>query len=808
MCILCKDTFSRSDILKRHFQKCSIRRGNPTGATHLSYSHSHLRKNPNGSKKGPMSDPDSTKDNGSPKTLPSNAESTFVNSNMTGLGISGFSDSYQTMSTPVSRSNSTKKYGNNSGNRDRRSLNGLGPLVFPGGNYTLPSEHISPSSLSTSAASTPLDITRHSDSGQFSQSGTPEQITSRQNSYVNGMSSATLNQRNLHYAQFVESPHVQGNHFDWSGAFQPEVSDSYMNFQSANNDHPVIKSESHVAESAFPPAEDSQSEAPFAGLFEGSFLAVDGTAEDFHIWNYDDSQIDAYISKSSQLIAFCLPDSIDMGKITSAEHEDLQRWLAPDNIRHFLDQYSNFQGHWPIIHVPTFNPFQVYEGLLLVMICIGAVYSDRMSLPQVRALMAYVRAGIERSARIFKLLDDGRPILDINDFDHQQIFEELKAFFMIEMLSTWHGDPIQRQNSRNGYGKVVSLARKLRMLQPAGLDSPFCSILHQPSPIYEQVSSDQVCSTQWNWEAWLRQEKRSRLMYIIFLLDTARVVYFNCQPFLHPNEIQLPLPADDAAWEAKSADECAAALGLQGRQAQAINTTGSLQRKQPEMHIAMRALLHPTYEFHLRSTNAYSKFILVHALHVQIWYVQRQFTSNNALYGNFDLGYPRNGGNALISHNDWISRADASGRTSTSHSGQGTPTTTGSSGTQSPGAHQLLKSTTNALEKWKRIWDEDMPLQYPPNWSKRIGWCRDGIHFYWLARLFLRSTCAANWHASPDTRFIQVINSLKQVRAWVSSDNASRGEEIGSIGDVDESYGVADLTLDMRLLFTPIPQRS
>lgn len=34
-CHLCKDTFSRSDILKRHFQKCSIRRGNPTGANHL-----------------------------------------------------------------------------------------------------------------------------------------------------------------------------------------------------------------------------------------------------------------------------------------------------------------------------------------------------------------------------------------------------------------------------------------------------------------------------------------------------------------------------------------------------------------------------------------------------------------------------------------------------------------------------------------------------------------------------------------------------------------------------------------------------
>ena len=45
MCVLCRDTFSRSDILKRHFQKCSIRRGNPTGASHLSRPQAHVKKN-------------------------------------------------------------------------------------------------------------------------------------------------------------------------------------------------------------------------------------------------------------------------------------------------------------------------------------------------------------------------------------------------------------------------------------------------------------------------------------------------------------------------------------------------------------------------------------------------------------------------------------------------------------------------------------------------------------------------------------------------------------------------------------------
>ncbi|KAL2165878.1 hypothetical protein VTG60DRAFT_3692 [Thermothelomyces hinnuleus] len=36
MCILCRDPFDRSDVLKRHFIKCAERRGNPTSAIHLS----------------------------------------------------------------------------------------------------------------------------------------------------------------------------------------------------------------------------------------------------------------------------------------------------------------------------------------------------------------------------------------------------------------------------------------------------------------------------------------------------------------------------------------------------------------------------------------------------------------------------------------------------------------------------------------------------------------------------------------------------------------------------------------------------
>ncbi|GJC86265.1 respiration factor 2 [Colletotrichum liriopes] len=44
MFVLCRDTFSRSDILKKHFNKCSVRRGNPTGVSHLFHPQARVKK--------------------------------------------------------------------------------------------------------------------------------------------------------------------------------------------------------------------------------------------------------------------------------------------------------------------------------------------------------------------------------------------------------------------------------------------------------------------------------------------------------------------------------------------------------------------------------------------------------------------------------------------------------------------------------------------------------------------------------------------------------------------------------------------
>lgn len=121
MCVLCRDTFSRSDILKRHFQKCSIRRGNPTGASHLSHPQAHVKKNAQAQKAA---------------GLGNDGEMNHLNglNNMPGdgmvhpFGMVPVQDGMNNMGgdqNQLSRSNSMNRL-ENGGPQDRRSMPGMG----------------------------------------------------------------------------------------------------------------------------------------------------------------------------------------------------------------------------------------------------------------------------------------------------------------------------------------------------------------------------------------------------------------------------------------------------------------------------------------------------------------------------------------------------------------------------------------------------------------------------------------------------------------------------------------------------------
>jgi hypothetical protein len=443
---------------------------------------------------------------------------------------------------------------------------------------------------------------------------------------------------------------------------------------------------------------------------------------------------------------------------------NIQSCLTVEAIQHFLDLFPNYQGHFPWLHIPTFNFLTAYDGLVLVMICSGAVYSDRVSQSQVRALMQLVKHALERNSQTLKALEMGSGRTQASPSALE--FEELLAMQILQSLFVWHGGPEERALARAESRRVLYLVRQFNMLTLVGPEDPVSySYLHSLQP------GEEADPSMWEWRSWVEQEKRSRLMFMVFLWDAAMCIYFNVPPQFSSAEIKLPLPCDDAAWEAPDAETCAQALGLRGAAAQSrINISGSLRLKQLEMHHAMSALHSASVLMQPRTTNVYSKFILIHGLHVEIWQLQRQ--------RSFD---------------------------SQSASTQGAvPGNSPFDQTQS-----MYNAVDLALARWKQAWDEDYALQYPADngyhtVQRRLGFCRDGVLFYWLARALMQPDRIHDWQLPADQRLGQILYGLKKAREWSSTDSAKRGEDPGSVAFIDDDYAAVAVELDMRKLFRPL----
>jgi hypothetical protein len=687
----------------------------------------------------------------------------------------------------LSRSNSMKRYSHDGGRNGRlmagpvpgNSVRASFEQNYAGGiASTMPSGMNPPIAFSTPNGQ---NLHSYSQTYDFASSG------STPSTALQTLPNARASVQMFSNANNSQQPH------EWSQSFpsnnQNRPPPSFI--QHVSDSQVSVKHEPNAHNGVFTKPESDTSN----GLFSGFYPATSNNDFDFPSWNLQNDPLQLI---SSRLLHLCFPANSPI----SSRNIEIKKFLSADNIKHFLEHFSSFQGHFPIIHMPTFRIEEVYDGLLLGMICIGAVYSERISPAQVRDMMDLAKAVIESNSKVY--IKISHEVERVNGYANDVIgtsageLEEITAIFMMHVLSTWHGNPFQREKARRQFPLIVALARKAGLTQPI-TTSPF-SALHQP-----HVAVEHFNSANFDWSAWVDQEKRSRLMYAIFLVDAAMVIYFNIAPLFEMLEVRLPLPADDAAWDATTAVACVEALGLRGPiAARERNHEGSRRAKQPEMHSALQALLHNVYDFQSGTTNIYSKFILVHALHIQLWTAQRQMSqeaSNMIQQGIF----PNSGTSTPMSQHDWVTRgidSTRSGGSSANTSGQVTPVET----SQASLPQQLLKATNHGFDKWKKAWDEDMAIQYPPTSRsyRRFGFCRDGVHFYWLAKYLLQNTRAIDWNTAPDQRFSQIMNILTFVKTWVVSDSAKRGEELGSVCDIDKDYGVTDLTLDMAQLFKPI----
>ncbi|KAK7431440.1 hypothetical protein QQZ08_001930 [Neonectria magnoliae] len=703
MCVLCRDTFSRSDILKRHFQKCSIRRGNPTGASHLSHPQAHVKKNAQAQKAA-------------------------------GLGHDG----------------------------DLNHLNGLSNI--PGDNMVHPFGMVPVQDGMNNMAGDQNHLSRSSSIGRLDNGNNGDRrnmpVMGGSQPYGNDVSSSMQQQQLPGYSMppgqngmpmYGGSNQNQQSGLDWSQMFQAGAHQTYVNTSFIPN-----LGQTQIATKTEPNAEPGTTGARPSSPIPSN-------------WGMPSNLQNSYNQLSDQILNFFYPPN----QAIDPQSAGMNLYFSPDNIKDFLDKFTHFNIHVPVLHVATFKIVDAYTGLLAGMCCIGACYSDRVTSSNVREMMDFLCLALERDCKVFSTeLRDSQPRIA-----SQSDIEELQAVMFMCMLLIWNGTPQQRDRARQIHPYLASNARKFNLFQSP--QNPYhVSPLHQVNS-----NSNNFSPKDFSWEIWIDQERRNRLMFAIFLCDIAMGLYFNSHPLFDVFEIHLPLPCDDAAWDADKAEDCVSALGLNGSDAARVqNAYGTQRPKQPVMDWAIKALLHPSYGIQPGSTNLYGKFILIHGL---LSLIRQAQVGGNAF--NYETPPP----------SDWMTPAGA-------HSRRGSPV----NGTSQNADPQSLQRLNGALDKFKSNWDADMSSQFPPttpvaNNPRRHGFSRDGIHFYWLAKYMLQHTRPAELQMAPDVRFMQVMQLLKSVRAWVMSDGASRGEELGSVGEIDDQYGAMDLTLEMACLFTP-----
>jgi hypothetical protein len=722
MCVLCRDTFSRSDILKRHFQKCSIRRGNPTGASHLSHPQAHVKKHQAAQAKA-AAEGEMVQMNGM--------------NNMQGevhpFGMVQMPDGMPNMANDqnqLSRSSSISRIDDNNANRDRRSMTAGGSVY--GGDV----QNINP---------------------QLANYSMPP----NQNGMQQMFAGSNSNQQNL----------------DWFMS-QAGAQDTYAN--------------------SFPPPNHRQNQIELkqehrnldaeraAGLPGAAPNDMNDRSLFFSNWGQTPTMYDPYQRLSTQILNFFYP----AGTVANSQTDVMTEYFSPANIKEFLEKYTHFHCHFSFLHIPTFRIMEAYTGLLASMCCIGACYSDRVSPAQVRDLTNFVKIALERDPDLFTgdANQEHGAANGTSSGSDKRLMERLSALILLSSLLVWNGTPVQRESARRLFPQIADTARRSGLLRVSS--TPYLySILHQPD-----LSPQSATPDNFDWNSWVEQEGRIRLMHMLYISDAAYGLYFNLQPQFDSFEMHIPLPADDAAWEAHTATACAEALHLYGTDAaKARNPDGSQRSKQPELDLALRALFHESYQIHPGSTNLYGKFIMVHALLAQIRRAQLEGTISGITRSVTPL-----------SQNDWIFKS-GSDAGSANNSGRATP----NSGPTQGISPQAYRAISTALDKFKSNWDMDMAIQFPPSVeqnSRRYGFSRDGIHFFWLAKWLLKNTRPNDLQLAEDHRFTQVIQLLKSVKAWVMSDGANRGEELGSVGDIDQDYGVSDLTLNITSLFKPVPQ--
>ncbi|CAK7207773.1 hypothetical protein SEUCBS139899_010586 [Sporothrix eucalyptigena] len=255
----------------------------------------------------------------------------------------------------------------------------------------------------------------------------------------------------------------------------------------------------------------------------------------------------------------------------------------------FLASYvSNFHGHLPIIHLPTFSPGTQPSPLVLIMCSIGALY--RLDRKRARRLYETSRKAIDNSdlstASNQPSLVKGYPLWCVQT-------RVLLTFYAIMSGDTDLTMAVMREN-----GVYTIVYHEARI----------------------SLQDHQRDATLLGWQSWVTIESWKRLLGAILICSTLIMVVYNQNPGMNSTmDLEFDALEDEKLWSAQSSTEWHELYTRGGHDSKAA----SKQQQPPRTMkgILTDIMIHPqpSKPLPVYEVSAFSGFVLMHAIVVHMW---------------------------------------------------------------------------------------------------------------------------------------------------------------------------------------------
>ncbi|KAF4632143.1 hypothetical protein G7Y89_g5989 [Cudoniella acicularis] len=236
--------------------------------------------------------------------------------------------------------------------------------------------------------------------------------------------------------------------------------------------------------------------------------------------------------------------------LLEGDRSDDSHMMSRKMMQTYIGSYwYHFSEQVPILHKPTFSPDKTPNLLLIAMMAIGASCLDKMHGYDV------TQAGAELSN--FLAWHLRWEIFSDYHFRPPAKLWVFQALLLLELYEKMYSTRALHERAHIHHATTITLMRRgSSLIGRSALDSPPSVRDDKQGLNGSRHSSTSGANTpdEW-WNHWITNEATRRAAFAAFVIDSTHATMFGHSTVMVAHEMRLPLPCDEALWNATNSAE-------------------------------------------------------------------------------------------------------------------------------------------------------------------------------------------------------------------------------------------------------------